>query len=1082
MAAVFLRSKLTPLIIVGVTLFGALAVYATPRTYNPDVVVPVVNIMVSRPGRNAADMLDQVVKPLEALLGSLPGVDHTYGQAETDRAIVTVRFDVGEDEERSLVKVYNQINSNLDRIPPGTAPPLIQAVSLYDVPIVTLALYSDTLAPDTLRGVAEHVVEQLRSVPGVGKTTVSGASRAAVRVDLDPARLAAYGLDVDAVAGAIAQNNVNRGAGDVAYGGREHPLRVAAALGSADDVRGVMVGSFDGKPVFLGDVADVRDGPADDRVRSSIAFGPADPQARPPRVDHSAVTIGVARKKGTNGVTVARDVLARLHAVERAALPEGVHVTVTRDDGVTADDAVNTLMEHLVVAIATVVVILLVSLGWREASIVTLSIPLILFVVLGAGWVAGQTINRITLFALILSLGLLVDDSIVVIENIHRHAHLRGPRRGFDALVVEAANEIGRPTIVATFTVILALIPMAFVTGMMGPFMGPIPFNAPIAMLASLIIAYTVVPYLAWHWLRRKNARVMEAVSRRPLEQESVQQADRLHRAYTRLLIPLLDGRRRRRFFLGGVVALLFVVMLQPAWQLVRPQGADGPLSPFGVELKMLPDDNVDTLLVEVDAPLGTAREQTARIAEAVGEVIGSHPQVTDYQTFVGEPAPEDFAAMVRGDAARSGPQLAQIRVGLVGKHARDVGSHAIAQELYDALAPVRAAFPRTRIKILETPPGPPVRSQMMAALYGPDYDTLRSLGGRIRADGYGRVYGMINQDDSVGDDVEELRLAVDRDAATSAGVAPAQIAQTLETYFAGRAVGDIEHTGSLEPVPIVLRLPRQARTDPHLLDTLTLMTPQGARVPLSTIARLERRPADKRFYTRDQYPTVYVSGNMLRSSPVYAVTSLTRALSGAPVDGGTLEVGNLGFVRETPSDLRNYQLHWLGEMRLTLDVFRDLGAAFMVALVLIYLLLVGYYQSFLMPVVVMIAIPITLIGVFPGHWLLGQPFTATSMIGVIALAGIVVRNALLLIDFIVERRVAGEPLRASVIEAGAVRLRPILLTALTVVFGSATMLADPVFGGLAISLIFGILASTVLTLLVIPLIYYLWQRRAEPA
>ena len=1077
-AHAFLHSKLTPLIVLAVSLLGVLAMFLTPRTYNPDIVVPVVNISVARPGSNAQEMLDQVVRPLEALLASIEGVDHTYGVAQDDAAIVTTRFKVGQEEERSLVKVYNQVNSNLDRIPPGAAQPLVQLLSLYDVPILTLTLSSAEATPEELRDVALHFVEQLRSVPGVGKTSLQGAAPRAVRVELNAARLAGFSLSPEMVATAIRAANIDLDAGAVVKDGMRRPIRVASPLRDADDVANVVVTVRGARPIFLRDVASVTTAPANSERRSFFALGPAaagDGGLKAGAAE-PAVTISVARQKGTNGVEVASSVLAKLASIEREALPQGVTVTVTRNDGATADDAVNTLVEHLTISIIAVVAILLVFLGWREASVVALSIPLILFVVLGVGLVSGQTINRITLFALILSLGLLVDDSIVVIENIHRHLH-HEPQRNLSRLVVAAANEIGTPTIVATFTVILALIPMAFVTGMMGPFMMPIPFNAPIAMLASLFIAYTVVPYVSYRWLRGKAMRVMAEVRAATFEERGEQRRDRLRDAYLHLLRPLLDGGPRRQVLMGGVLLLLLAALLQPAWQFVRPSGANGPMSLFGVGLKMLPDDNVNTLLVEIDAPAGTALEENGRAAEAVGRMLAQNRYVTNYQTFLGEAAPEDFAALVRGDAMRTGPDFAQIRVNLVNKHDRGVGSHEIAQQLYDGLAPARAAFPATRIKLMETPPGPPVRSQMMAALYGPSYDELRKLATEIRDAFYPRAYGMINIDDSTQRRVEELRVVVDEKAAAMVDFAPGEIAAALRAYFAGEEVGAVHVPQALEPEPIILRLPRSARTGGGDFAGTYLPNRDGRLVSLESMARIKTVAADQPIYTRDQHLVAYITGHMLYSSPVNGVVTLTKLLSGLKIgDAQRLKVDNFGFTPSKPDDVASYNLFWLGEMRLTLDVFRDLGAAFIVALLLIYLLLVAYYRSFVMPLVVMGAIPLTLIGVFPGHWAMRQPFTATSMIGVIALAGIVVRNSLLLINFILARRAEGFSLEDAVLEAGAVRLRPILLTALAIVLGSAIMISDPVFGGLAISLIFGAFASTTLTLFVIPLTYYLWQ------
>ena len=519
---------------------------------------------------------------------------------------------------------------------------------------------------------------------------------------------------------------------------------------------------------------------------------------------------------------------------------------------------------------------------------------------------------------------------------------------------------------------------------------------------------------------------------------------------------------------------MLGLVMLQPLWQFIRPLGVNGPLSPLGVSLKMLPDDNVNTMLAEVDTPAGTPLEETGRIAQAVGDVVGRDQYVTNYQVFLGETAPEDFAALVRGDTMRHAVNLAQIRINLVNKHRRSIGSHAIAQALYAALAPVRATFPQPRVKLYEQPPGPPVRSQMLAALYGPSYRQLRILAERIRKHFYPRVYGMINVDDSVSDPVTEDRLVVDRNAAAMTKLSPAAVADQVSSYFHGLQVGDLHHPGAREPVRIILRLPRPQRADPQTLNGIYLLNSAGQQVALSSVAHLDRVTAEQAYYTHDQHPVVYLAGQMLYSSPVYGVVWLTKKLSGLELGNGSrLHVGNLGFTDSQPDQIGRVQLFWLGEMRLTLDVFRDLGAAFIVALLLIYLLLVGYYRSFLMPFVVMGAIPLTLIGVFPGHWLMGQPFTATSMIGVIALAGIVVRNSLLLIDFIIERRAQGLALKDAVMDAAAVRLRPIVLTALAIMLGSAIMLTDPVFGGLAISLIFGALASTVLTLFVIPAAYY---------
>lgn len=1074
----FLHSKLTVLIIIGSIIFGIFALLFTPRTYNPEIVVPVVNISINRPGSNAEEILHLIVRPLEALMSSIPGVDHTYGMAVNDNAIVTVRFKVNENEENSLVKVYNQINSNMNRIPSGTMPPLIQSVSLYDVPLLTITLSSANYSFIELRAIATRILEALRSVPGVGKSWIAGSSLSSVRVWLDPNKLAAFYIPIQNIKKALMANNVGFNAGKLEPGVREIPLRIQAELMNPKDVGNILVGVWNAKPVFLRDVARIELAPADDDIRSYFAFGPATHVKSKTGILVPAVTLALARQKGSNGVEVADEILKRFNIIKQQTFPKDITAVVTRNYGTDANDAVNTLIDHLEIAILAVVIILLLFLGWREASIVIFSIPLILFLVLGIGWIAGQTINRITLFALILSLGLLVDDSIVVIENIHRHI-LYEPRYNFGRLIIFAANEIGRPTIVATFTVVLALIPMAFVTGMMGPFMGPIPFNAPLAMLISLIIAYTVVPYLAYRWLRKKAKKTMRQTMQTTSTTNTSKYHSFLHRIYISLFQPLMTSSWKRYVFYITILFLLLMVMLQPLWQFIRPSGTNGPLSWIGVELKMLPDDNVNTFLVEIDSPIGTELHQTRKIADAVSQVLAKNDYITNYQIFYGEAAPVDFAAMIRGDAMKRGSYYAEIRVNLLDKHKRSIGSHQIAQEFYAALSAVRKEFPHTRIKLFETPPGPPVRSQMEAALYGPNYGLLRHLAQYISQSVYPTIYGMINIDNSVTENLPAYQIVIDRNKAVLSGLTPATLADEIVAYFAGINVGNIHTPKAREPEDIILRLPSASRDNIDALLKLYLLNRQSQLVPLVRIATFEKTLQEKPIYTRDQYKVAYVTGEMLHSSPVYAVATATEKLNKMSLpDGKKLFVNNLGFNDAQPNNITQTQLFWQGEMRLTLDVFRDLGAAFIVALLLIYLLLTGFYRSFFIPLIIMGAIPLTIIGVFPGHWLMHQPFTATSMIGVIALAGIVVRNSLLLIDFILERQSHGYSLESAVMESGIVRLLPILLTALAIIFGSSVMITDPVFGGLAISLIFGAFASTTLTLFVIPLIYYSWKKR----
>ncbi len=1073
----FLTSKITALIMLAITLFGAMAIIVTPRLYNPEIVVPAASIIVQQAGSSPDEVLNQVVRPLEALMAGLKGVKHTYGYAVNDMGVVTVQFKVGENETQSLIRLYNQLARNMDRLPPGTSQPLVKSIGINDVPVMTVTLSSNTLNGMQLREVGDRFLEQLRSVPNVGDSYVIGGQRQAVRIDIEPHRLASSGLSLNQVLKMLKASNVILPAGDLVNNNKQYALRVNAAFAGIGQLGDLVVGMANHKPVYLKDIATIKMGPQNEKQYVFLTYGAATPgvKADDPR---QAVTLAIGKRPGTNAVTVTNAVLAKLHRLERDALPQGVKVSVTRNYGQRANDAVNTLMEHLLIAIVVVSFILLFFLGWREAVIVTLTVPLTLFVVLGIDWIMGQTINRISLFALILSLGLLVDAAIVVIENIHRHLHHGERGREFGDLLVAATNEIGNPTNIATIAVIMAFVPMAFVSGMMGPFMRPIPINVPIAMIASLALAYMVVPWTAYRWLKRKAA-LIEARSRPSLEEEDAQPQDWLHRLYVMTVRPLLESRFKRNTFFLVVIALLILSMLMPLWQFLRPSGMNGPLSPWGVSLQMLPDGNVSTFTVEIDTPAGTALDATNRVALAVGQVLAKDHYIKNFETYLGRTGPLSFAGMVRGDALKRGSNIAQIVVNIVGKEHRPHTAE-VATEVWHALAPVRKEFPKAHIKLYLVPPGPPVRAQVLAELYGPDYQKLRQTAKLIEAD-FHKVYGMINIDDSVTTTAPEYLIHVDQRKAMLSGVAPAEVAQVVRDYVAGANIGRLHVAHTPEPVDIIVRLKRPDRAWIQQVEDLTITNVQGKQVSLAGIVQIEPSSVAKPILTRDQHPVVYVMGDMLNVSPVYATLTLNKMLDGVTLPNGVhLTTSNLGFSDAQPRDITHYQVLWGGDMRLTLDVFRDLGMAFIVALVFIYLLLVAYYQSFMLPVIVMGAIPLTLVGIFPGHWVFHMPFNATSMIGFIALAGIVVRNSLLLIDFILDYRRQGFSLKESVIEAGAVRFRPILLTALAIMFGSAAMVTDPVFGGLAVSLIFGTFASTMLTLVVIPLLYYLWQRREE--
>jgi len=1073
LAKAFIHSKITMMMVVAVTLAGIMAYLITPREYNPQIVVPAANIIVPKAGATPEEVNNMVVKPLETILSALPGVDHTFGYASNDFGVVTVQFEVGENQVDSLVKVYNQIMQNMDKMPPDTQEPLIKPINVDDVPIMTLAVTSKELSGYDLRDISLKLVENLRNIPGVSFTDVVGGKKRAINVWLDAQKIALTGLSLDEVSEMLKGSNVSLPVGSVVNNNHDKLIRVNGYLGNAKQVGEIVIGTDNGRPIYLKDIATIKDGPQESQSYTRLGFGPGSTHAG--NDEQQAVTITLAKKPGTNAVNVADAVLHQLAQLKKTVIPANVHIVVTRNDGEKANAAVNLLMEHLGIAVASVVVILVLFLGWREASIVTLTVPLILFVVLFVGMLAEQTINRITLFALILSLGLLVDAAIVVIENIHRHIHEGFDPDKFDDVLIKATNEIGNPTNVATIAVILAFIPMLFVTGMMGPFMAPIPFNVPVAMVASLVVAYILVPYLAYRLLGKKAVKEMKR--RQSLGVKHENKDDWMQKLYVKAINPMIESRTKRNVFLFVVLISLIAAMIQPALQFMRGDGMNHPLHSMGVEVKMLPYDNTSTFLVQVDMPEGTALEATDRVVSHIGQKLSHTPFVSDYSVYLGNHAPIDFAGLVRGDLIKEGPNFAQIRVNLVSKHDRKVTSHQIVEKLNVNLTEIRKSFPTANIKLYETPPGPPVMTQVMAELYGPDYDKLREAAAEV-SDAFHQVYGLINVDDSVTADNVSYQINIDSERASLLGVAPAQVSKMLRDYINGFELGYMHLDSVREPVNIIVRLPRSERTVAEQLMSLQVKSRSGASVPLSAVAKVEEVLYAKPILGRDQHQMVTVGGELLQSSPVYSVLTLDKMLDGVklPKSGVTFHTANLGFVQAQPDDVMNYSILWGGEMRLTLDVFRDMGSAFIVALIFIYLILVGYYKSFMMPVIVMGAIPLTMIGVFPGHWLTGQAFTATSMIGVIALAGIVVRNSLLLIDFILEYRAEGKSLKDAVIEAGKVRFRPILLTALAIMFGSMIMITDPVFGGLAVSLIFGTLSSTVLTLLVIPLMYYIWQ------
>lgn len=1049
-ARAFIDNKLTLLIILFSFLVGIFALNFTPREENPQIVVPAANVVVSKPGASPEEVEELVVKPLESILQGMPGIDDTYAVARDSMGVVTVRFNVGEDKEASLVKLYDRIMSNMDQMPPGTNEPVIQRVDVDDVPIMKVSLASEERNDLELRQIALDAIEHLRRVEGASASYVHGGRSRTINVDLDLEAMRDYNVTLLKISQVLEATNIDIPSGQLTRDSTTFPVRAGGMLEDAGAVGDVVVALERHRPVFLKDVATVTDGAGDLNHVTRIGYGAAYTGERPENLEIPAVRMAIAKKPEANAVFVAERVLQRLDEIRGDVIPEDVRVDVTRNDGAKANQAVNFLIEHLGIAIGSVVVLLILFLGWRAAGIVTITIPLILFLTLAIGYAMGQTINRITLFALILALGLLVDDSIVVIENIYRH--YSGKVKDYLETAIDAVNEIGKPTNVATFTVALALVPMFWVTGMMGPYMAPIPFFVPTAMIVSLAIAYTVAPYLAYRFLKTGDH-----------GHETIEEHKRgiLEKLYAVIMRPILRSIWARILFFLLVIGLMVGVMAMPAFDKVK--------------FMMLPKNNTNTFNVTIDMPEGTALERTDRVARRVGDVLREHPEVTSYEPTVGMSGVVDFNGLLRGNSLKEGEHVGAVRVNLTNKHHRDISSIEIVRNLRPKLDAIGERFD-ANIKLVEDPPGPPVRATILAEVYGPDYDRVREIARELRTEVFEKTDDVVDIDTSVSADTREYDIRVNREKAALAGIMPAEVAQTLHAFLDGRDIGTIHMDTAQEPVPIHVQIPTEARVDVDDLEDIFFTNEQGRQIPLTEIATIEEQPTPKPIQHRNQRPVAYVTGELGSTSQVYAVLKMWDYLGNNPLPSGV----KLDQYFMAAPDTTGYSIRWDGEMRLTLDVFRDLGSAFAVAIILIYLVLVGYYGSFMVPIIVMGAIPLTMVGVFPGHWAMGQHFTATSMIGVIALAGIVVRNSLLLIDFILDNRRAGEGLFEAVLHAGIARLRPIMLTALALIIATSVILTDPVFGGLAISLMFGVFASTALTLFVIPLLYYLYERHLQ--
>jgi multidrug efflux pump subunit AcrB len=1046
----FQNNALTPLLAITAFLMGLFAVAITPREEEPQIDVTFANVFVPFPGATTQEVENLVAIPMEQVLSEIEGVKHVYSVSRPSMSVLTVQFKVGEQRTEALVRLYNAIYSNQDWQPRGVGilQPLVKPKGIDDVPIVTATLWTEDPERGThdLLKIAHALEAEIKRVTGTRDVYTIGGAQNIVHVELDPQRVAGFGLTIEELRYALSAGNAVGQAGTLLANNVEIPVQAGTFLASEEDVASMVVGLFEGRPVYLSDIAEISLGADTPEQYTWFASGPAGEEAGIGPVTHApSVTIAIAKKPGTNATRIANAVSERLSQLEETVIPEGVNVTITRDYGKTADDKASKLIQKLTFATTSVIVLVWLALGWREAVIVGAAVIVTLAATLFASWAWGFTINRVSLFALIFAIGILVDDAIVVVENIHRHRALYPGAIG--KVIPPAVDEVGGPTILATFTVIAALLPMAFVTGLMGPYMSPIPINASTGMLISLAVALVLTPWLSYHLLAHA-----------PVHHESESHEGGLHRFFDKIMRPFLDGgqgKRARAWLYGGLSAVIVVAMVLVVLQFVV--------------LKMLPFDNKSEFQVIVDMPEGTAVEETARVLDDLAMTIEAVPEVTDYQVYAGTAAPINFNGLVRQYYLREGGNVGDIQVNLVDKHDRKRSSHEIAREVRDLLAPT-ARRNNASVKVVEVPPGPPVISPIVAEIYGPDYEAQKALGKRLQAM-YENTEDIIDIDSTVESEAKRLVIEVDRQRAALLGVSQQSVTSILTMALDGEDVTYVHQGRERYPIPVRLEVPAASKSDLDSLLALEVRSRTGQRVPISEIANVRETGWDDAVYHKDLLPVVMVMGDMAGDldSPLYGMFDLAGQIDDMEDFGYEVEQRYIS----QPENTYYFSLKWDGEWQITYETFRDMGIAYSIGLILIYLLVVAQFRSYLLPLIIMAPIPLTIIGVMPGHALLGANFTATSMIGMIALAGIIVRNSILLVDFIREQVRAGESLEDAVVRAASVRAKPIVLTALAAMMGAFFILDDPIFNGLAIALIFGILISTMLTLVVIPVLYY---------
>ena len=1050
-AEFFINSKLTILLMIALMIIGVYSSTLIPREEEPQIIVPMADVMVGYPGASPAEVENRVVKPLEKIISNIKGVEHVHSMAMNGRAMIIVQFYVGQDTERSYVKLYDELMKNKNIFPKGVYEPMVKTRSIDDVPMLGLTLWSEKYDDYQIRQISEEVTSEIKKIKDVSLSSVIGGRARQLKVILDKDKMAESNVDALGVMQMIQANNGSSQSGSFSSNDQEFLLTTGQFLASQEDVENLVVGTSQNMPVYLKQIAKVEDGAASPSNYVSFGYANNTEKAKKFKDEYPASTISISKVKGADAMKISEQILEKVEQLKKTIIPNDVHVEVTRNYGETASHKVSELLMHLGVAILAVTVLVMLAMGWRGGLVVFFSVPLTFALTLFSYYMLGYTLNRITLFALVFVVGIVVDDSIIIAENMHRHFHMK--KLPFKQAAIFAINEVGNPTILATFTVIAAILPMAFVSGMMGPYMSPMPIGASIAMMLSLFVALTITPYLGFHLLKVKDEKEHK--------EEQGLETGWIYKFYKKIEQPLLDNSKRRWTMLGITVVLLMISVMAffTKW----------------VAVKMLPFDNKNEVQVVIDMPEGTTLERTNAVAKEVAQYLKTVPEMVNYQSYVGSSAPITFNGLVRHYDLRGGSNMADIQVNLLHKEDRSEQSHDVAKKIRPEIQKIGKKY-GANIKIVEVPPGPPVLSTIVAEIYGPNYEDQLKVADQVQ-----KI--LQNTDDVV--DVDwmaeapqtEFKLVADKEKSMLNGVAPAQIVGNVTYLLGEHPVSYLYDEKSNQPVNIVMKLSDADKTNLQDITSLKVKGQQGNMVPVADLVKVEKDSLAKTIYRKDQKRVAYVLADMAGGleSPAYAILGMEDKLKNIKLPTG-YKLNEL-YMKQ-PDDESDFTVKWDGEWQITLEVFRDLGAAFAVVIIIIYMLIVGWFQNFKTPMVMMVAIPLSLVGIVLGHWLLGAFFTATSFIGMIALAGVMVRNSVLLIDFIEIRLNEGIPIKQAIIDAGAVRTTPILLTTGAVVIGAIIILFDPIFQGLAISLVFGAIVSTLLTLIVVPLIYYMSEKK----